>query len=328
MKVIYKIGIGFIVCGIVAAGVGTFGILKNDAETIKKSQEKYDKIHELEDFFNEYDAKGIENIEILSNSTDVSIYKSENDKITVKATDIYKKCFSVSTQNKTFSVDLSDEEKTVDTFMNFSFGFFGSKKDSKIEVYLPEKYYNSIYIEENYGDVKVENTDCGKISIDNDSGDTVLKNVEAKNNLKINSDYSDVELNSVKSKNLTAISADCGDIKINNSNLSNLDVDSNYGDIKVDNSVISESLNFISNAGDTEIYNTQLNCNSKFKANYGDIKLNINGNKENYTIQLDVNLGDANIDSENTKYYNGKNSKYILNASADCGDIEVIFSID
>ena len=328
MKVIYKIGIGFIVCGIVAAGVGTFGILKNDAETIKKSQEKYDKIHELEDFFNEYDAKGIENIEILSNSTDVSIYKSENDKITVKATDIYKKCFSVSTQNKTFSVDLSDEEKTVDTFMNFSFGFFGSKKDSKIEVYLPEKYYNSIYIEENYGDVKVENTDCGKISIDNDSGDTVLKNVEAKNNLKINSDYSDVELNSVKSKNLTAISADCGDIKINNSNLSNLDVDSNYGDIKVDNSVISESLNFISNAGDTEIYNTQLNCNSKFKANYGDIKLNINGNKENYTIQLDVNLGDANIDSENTKYYNGKNSKYILNASADCGDIELIFSID
>lgn len=328
MKVIYKIGIGFIVCGIVAAGVGTFGILKNGAETIKKSQEKYDKIHELEDFSNEYDAKNIENIEILSDSTDVSIYKSENDKIELKATAVYKKNFSVSSENKTFSVDLSDEEKTLDTFMNFSFGFFGSKKDSKIEVYLPEKYYNSIYIEENYGDVKIENTDCGKISIDNNSGDTVLKNVEAKNNLKINSDYSDVELNSVKSKNLTAISADCGDIKINNSNLSNLDVDSNYGDIKVDNSVISKSLNFISNSGDTEISNTKLECNGKFKADYGDIKLNINGNKEDYTTQLDVNLGDSNIDSENTKFYNGKNSKYILNASADCGDIEVIFSID
>ena len=310
MKVIYKIGIGFIVCGIVAAGVGTFGILKNGAETIKKSQEKYDKIHELEDFSNEYDAKNIENIEILSDSTDVSIYKSENDKIEIKATAVYKKNFSVSSENKTFSVNLSDEEKTLDTFMNFSFGFFGSKK------------------EENYGDVKIENTDCGKISIDNDCGDTVLKNVQAKNNLKINSDYSDVELNSVKSKNLTAISADCGDIKINNSNLSNLDVNSNYGDIKVDNSAISESLNFVSYNGDTEIYNTQLNCNSKFKADYGDIKLNINGNKENYTTQLDVNLGDTNIDSENTKYYNGKNSKYILNASADCGDIEVIFSID
>lgn len=325
MKVIYKIGIGFIVCGIVAAGVGTFGILKNDAETIKKSQEKYDKIHELEDFSNEYDAKSIENIEIMSNSTDVSIYKSENDKIAVKATDIYKKCFSVSTQNKTFLVDLSDEEKTLDTFMNFSFGFLGSKKDSKIEVYLPAKYYNSIYIEENYGDVKVENAECGKISIDNDCGDTVLKNVEAKNNLKINSDYSDVELKSVQSYESTNIKANCGDVIIDDSKLFCLDIDSNYGDIKVDNSVISKSLNFISDSGDTEISNTKLDCNGKFKADYGDIKLNINGNKENYTTQLDVNLGDSSIDSENTKFYNGKNSKYILNVYADCGDIDVNF---
>ena len=325
MKVIYKIGIGFIVCGIVAAGVGTFGILKNDAETIKKSQEKYDKIHELEDFSNEYDAKGIENIEIQSNSTDVSIYQSENDKITVKATDIYKKCFSVSTQNKTFSVDLSDEEKTLDTFMNFSFGFLGSKKDSKIEVYLPAKYYNSIYIEENYGDVKVENTECGKISIDNDCGDTVLKNVEAKNDLKINSDYSDVELKSVQSYESTNIKADCGDVIIDDSKLFCLDIDSNYGDIKVDNSVISKSLNFISDSGDTEINNTKLDCNGKFKADYGDIELNIDGNKEDYTTQLDVNLGDSSIDSENTKFYNGKNSKYILNVYADCGDIDVNF---
>lgn len=325
MKVIYKIGIGFIVCGIVAAGVGTFGILKNDAETIKKSQEKYDKIHELEDFSNEYDAKSIENIEILSNSTDVSIYKSENDKIAVKATDIYKKCFSVSTQNKTFSVNLSDEEKTLDTFMNFSFGFLGSKKDSKIEVYLPAKYYNSIYIEENYGDVKVENAECGKISIDNDSGDTVLKNVEAKNDLKINSDYSDVELKSVQSYESTNIKADCGDVIINDSKLFCLDIDSNYGDIKVDNSIISKSLNFISDSGDTEISNTKLDCNCKFKADYGDIELNIDGNKEDYTTQLDVNLGDSSIDSENTKFYNGKNSKYILNVYADCGDIDVNF---
>jgi hypothetical protein len=174
-------------------------------------------------------------------------------------------------------------------------------KISKIELYLPENYENKININNQYGDIKIENFENSNIDIIEDAGDI---KIDGTNIAKINNKYGDIKIGNI---NKGDIKASAGDIEIINTN--NIKIENKYGDVKIEN--INEYVNIKADCGDIKIENLNIIEDSSIEDNYGDIKIN----NTNAFVDAHTDLGD-------TKIKNNR-SDVTLKIENDCGDIIV-----
>ena len=232
-------------------------------------------------------------IKIDAQSSDIEIKENIDENIKVK---IYG-------NQEDIKVDTLDSLNIVQKgkkCVGFCFNF----KVSKIELYLPKDYKKEIDINNNYGDIEIENFEDLLLNVKMDCGDFNAENLKY---LKIINSYGDIKVSKITS---AEISEKCGNVKIDEVN--DIKVDNKFGDIKIGR--INNYLDINDNCGDIEINSININKNSSIKNNYGDIE--IKSTNEIY-IDAKTSLGDTKVKNNN------KNSDIILKIDNDCGDIEV-----
>lgn len=233
-------------------------------------------------------------IKIESKASDIELKVNDSDFIKVV---IY------GDKDKT-KVETKENKLTIQSDSKSCYGICINMTIAKIEIYLPSTYSNKIDIDNNYGDIKIENFKEMIASINEDYGDI---EIDALKEAKITNNYGDIKINKID--NLDAKESS-GDVIIKNVNT--IKVKNNYGDIKITN--VEKSMDIEDDCGDIDVDSISLVENSKVINNYGDI--NIGKTNEIY-INAKTSLGDTKINN------NYKNSDINLIIKNDCGDIKV-----
>ena len=234
------------------------------------------------------------NINIEANASNIYIKTSSDNHVRVV---VYSdaKDVVVETNNNVLKVK-SKGKKCVGFCFNF--------KLTKIEIYLPEDYDKSINIQNNYGNVEIEEFLNADINIEEDCGDV---SILGGNVVNVNNKYGDIAINKANTGN---IKEDCGDVKIGTIN--DVTVSNSYGDIKI--SMVNNYLNLKNNCGDIKVDKINLNKNSTITDDLGDIKI---GTTNEIYIDAKTSLGDLKINNNYNK------SDITLKIKNNCGDIKV-----
>ena len=233
-------------------------------------------------------------IEITSKSGDIEIKQSDDINIRVI---VYgkKKYTNVDVYNSKLKITVDE-----DGCKFFCF----NKKIPKIVVYVPASYEGKFKINDNFGDIEIDEFKNSIMEITADCGDISVKSAKE---ATITNKYGDIEVDNVGK---ATINESAGDVKIGTANI--LDVNNNFGDIKIDN--ITSKFNIKNDCGDVKIDTINIDKNSYIKDNLGDIK--INTTNEIY-IDAKTKLGDVEVND------NFRKSDITLKIENDCGDIEV-----
>ena len=105
--------------------------------------------------FNNYETltyeinEGFKNIAINTNTADISFLPTDEDICKVSCYENQKIKHIVSYSDDTLSIEVDENRKWYDYIFNFS--------SPKITIYLPEKEYSSLYINESTGDLDISN---------------------------------------------------------------------------------------------------------------------------------------------------------------------------
>lgn len=233
-------------------------------------------------------------INVTSNSGDIYVKHSTNDKVSVK---IYsdKEITYVTTDEKTLSIVLDN---------NPCKGICIFNKISKIEIYVPESLEVNYMFNSKYGDIDMASFSNATLNIKSNAGDV---DIIAIKDAIITSDYGDIKIGSIK--NLKVKTSD-GDIKIDS--VDDIYAETKVGDIKLEN--VNAKIDITSDVGDIKITNANIVEDSRIKSNVGDIKI---ANTNDIYIDSNTKIGDIKVNSKNRK------SDIVLTITSQVGDIKV-----
>ncbi len=232
-------------------------------------------------------------LDIVSDSSDIIIKKTESDAIKVS---IYGR------KNDDYKVKIKDNYLYInnDKKIDFCIGFC---PNTKIEVLLPEKEYNKLKLRTVSGDINVDEISFNDITTNSTSGDIKINKAL---NATIKTISGDVEFNELGILEINTTSGEItGDItdKITARTIS--------GDIKIDK--INKYCQISTTSGEITISSLTLEKDSLLKSISGDIRIS----KAN-SIYVDTSTisGDVNVD-------NDRHAKYELKVKTTSGDIDV-----
>lgn len=255
-KVWIIIAVSFILIGGIVF-VGAMSMLKwnfNGISTIKYETNTYDV------------AKEFENISINTDTADVLFVLSNSGKCSVECVEEVRTKHTVSVQENTLSIDITDTRKWYDHISFFSFG------TPKITVYLPSDKYALLTVKASTGDIKIpkeftfENIDIKASTSD------INCNASTINDLKIKTSTGHISIDNITSANMN-LAASTGGINIKSVNCSGKietkvsTGKTNLADVKC------ESLISNGNTGDAKLTNVIATKDFNITRSTGDIKL-------------------------------------------------------
>ncbi|MGN0462532.1 MAG: DUF4097 family beta strand repeat-containing protein [Ruminococcus sp.] len=269
----------FIICAVIIVTGATAGlaILFSDTETISKT-------YQLDDNYTD-------NIRLDNASGDVTFHTGAVYSY-IEYTHTYRGLFA---GNK--SKDLTIEQKNDTTEINHDNWFFQlGYSQEKIDIYLAEKDYESLYIDTASGSIDLGNLVCDSIEIDSSSGTITGRKLTA---------------------DAIVVDSASGDIYLDG-NFKTAGFDVSSGDIQFKNSIMPEKIDIDSSSGDIEIYLPYYEDDEKANEEAG---FTVNYSKASGDITSEFPLQGA-FDSMDGKavYGNGKSEITVDIAS---GDVEI-----
>ena len=233
-------------------------------------------------------------IRIDSDAAEISIRYSEDDKVRLV---IYGEKENVSVR------DASNELK-IQTQSNPCLFFCFDFRSSKIELFLPKEYDQKIEINNNYGNIEIDDFSNSTLIIEEDCGDVKIRGGRE---VKVSNNLGDII---VEKAFRVEIDEDAGNVKVGE--IEDAIIKNSLGDIEVN--TVNNSLDIQNDCGDIEIQNLNLKMDSYIKSSLGDIKI---GNTNEIYMDAHVSLGDVRIRNNYHK------SDITLKITNDCGDIKV-----
>ena len=249
---------------LIVGSLGAFTILftTNGNFEMYKTSKVYDN-----DITEEFNA-----INVDTDSLDVRIIKSNDEKVNVKVYDKKDNKVSIEVENNTLNI-----EETVKDSICFMCG----KREAIISV--PEKEYDLV-VQSTSGDVE-SRINLNNATIIVTSGDTELRKV---NDLSMIVTSGDIDVEEVN--NVTIVSTS-GDVEIGKIN-SRLDIQTISGDIDIDDLTITEDSKIEVISGDVIINKTSNNFYCDAKATSGDVKVKDNDRRSEYELKIRTKSGD------------------------------------
>ena len=247
-----------------------------------------------------------QNIRIEDTNSDVRIFLSEDNKCTAKFIEGEDIHHTARVENGTLYIT-NDEHTHWDTFFMSVFHF----RDLAVELYLPEKEYNDLYVEVSSGDVNVydelffKNAYCecssGDISFYADAGKLTSKCTSG--DIKISGTKTDTVEAKCTSGDITALGVECKEFSAY----------ATSGDIELKSVVSSGNFRAETSSGDIELKA----CDGQkveLDATSGDIEGSFLTNK---MFRADSSSGDVDLPDDESAI-NGS-----CNANTSSGDIEL-----
>ena len=269
----------FIICAVIIVTGATAGlaILFSDTETISKT-------YQLDDNFTD-------NIRLDNASGDVTFHTGEAYSY-IEYTQTFRGLFA---GNK--SKDLVIEQENDTTEINHDNWFFQlGYSQEKIDIYLAEKDYKSLYIDTASGSIDLGGLVCDSIEIDSSSGTITGRKLTA--------------------DTLTVDSAS-GDIYLDG-NFKTAGFDVSSGDIHFKNSIMPEKIDIDSSSGDIEIYLPYYEDDEKANEEAG---FTVNYSKASGNINSEFPLQGAFDSMDGKAVYGNGNSEITVDIAS--GDVEI-----
>lgn len=231
-----------------------YGFDFNKLSTIKYEENTYDIYEEFDKISINVDTTDIEFVPTVDSSCKVICYDSEKVK------------HSVTVQNKTMSVDIEDTRKWYEHIGIYS-------ASPKMTVHLPQKEYESLFIKNDTGDIKVECFTASEIIIDSATGTIELSNVNCLE-LQLENNTGDINLKKVIAKNSFDIENDTGDIVFENCDAYEIFAKTDTGNVS---GVLLSDKIFITetSTGDISVPKTLTGGKCEIKTATGDITIRI-----------------------------------------------------
>ncbi|MFD2445413.1 DUF4097 family beta strand repeat-containing protein [Bacillus sp. CGMCC 1.16607] len=196
--------------------------------------------------------KNISDIEVELSSTDVTVHSTSDKEITVelngKISKKLKKKLNLDVKEKgdTLKISLDGEDQ-----IKFNIGVLII--DTNIDIYLPEKLYDSINVDISSGDIDLKELKAKEYSLETSSGDISAKDIDGVQS-NINATSGDIDLKNVKGD--ISIVSTSGDINIHNKEVfGNIETKATSGDVTVEFDKQPESLaiDFNATSGDGKV---------------------------------------------------------------------------
>lgn len=245
----------------------------------------FKKLSTVEYETNEYEInEGFKNILIDTNTTDIILLPSEDEKAKVVAYEEEKINHIAKVEDGTLKIERNDTRKWHEKLQPFNFD------SSKLTVYLPKASYESLKIDSSTGDIKIPQN-------------FTFRNIE------IDTSTSDVNC-SASSSGLLKIKVSTGDICVDGAFYAEMNIKASTGDIKLLGTACIGKISLEVSTGD--ISASTITCN-EFTAtgSNGDITLgNVIATSK---MQIKTGTGDISLD---------RCDSYDINLKATTGDIE------
>jgi lia operon protein LiaG len=293
MKKIVLSGVIIIVIGIVGA-IASFAI-KNPFHTVS--------LHKKETV----NSNGINDLEVISSSTDVHITRSNQKDVTVeflgKMSKTMKDKYKLVIEKNGGKLRIELKRKD---FINFNIVAFSQ---TKLSIKIPEHAFDSISVQTSSGDIKANNIHAGQLSMKAGSGDINLEDGIITNRITIVSSSGEIHALHYQASNVT-MNTSSGDIVVGNGNVEQkLVLKTSSGDIQTED-YDANSVSMETNSGDIGV-NGQTTNQSNFSTSSGSTTLeDITGN-----IDAGSSSGDIMI------YPNEKIGNITVKTSS--GDVEI-----
>lgn len=264
--------------------------------------------HSFEDgeYKHDFDGKKVTDISVGVTNADTVIKYGEGDSIRVT----YKKNFSNGFQS--FKAEV-DGNKLIIKENLFTFFYFGGNRNS-LEIILPEKKYNNVTIANVSGNCEIDGVICNTFDSVLTSGnanysiygETVKLNTVSGSSEVTN--CTDREAKTVKLDNISGSHTISGfmadDIKINTTS-GGITAEGISGDVKVNSVSGRVTLGYARWDGDLKIDMVSGDCDITlpeksgvdidFDRVSGDLRVNLDGNKTNFSGSTETTIGSENI---------------------------------
>jgi len=210
-----------------------------------------------------------ENIYISTDSPDVNLIKSKDNKCKVVCKETDKIYHNISVKNNTLTIEKYDN--SLEWFDNIHIGFYW--ENTQIDVYLPENEYKALEISASSGNINVSNAfSFNHADITISSGDVNFMG-EVRNDLSVSASSGDILVTGVKANNVNA-SVSSGDIRFVDSLVYNrITASATSGDITMKNSD-ADFLWLETTSGDTELLDCKTEYDMHIECTSGEIELN------------------------------------------------------
>ena len=158
----------------------------------------------------------------------------------------------------------------------------------------------------------------GNISI------TVPQDLSWRSMVRVDTDMGDIYLENIDAAE-AELDTDMGNITVSNGYFNNLDCDSDLGDVTV-TSVEADSLKCYCDCG--QVTATEFLANeTDLESNLGSVTAIALGDKSDYSLELEVDLGEVKIDGlKVANSYETYGKSYVLKAKADVGSVTLDFA--
>lgn len=311
-KIWLLVALGLVIAGIGFASVGTAmgGVWKmkfswEDFKVTKASDNYIDETKNVDVFTK---------IKVETSTVDIKIVEGSE----------YSVSYHVP-EDEIPDIECKNGELRIKTKESSSFFLFNwSKDESVITVTIPSGNINSVDIESSTGDITVKDVSIyGKIHTS--TGDIFLKGCKSDDDLQTETSTGDLEIEKCEFRSLNT-EASTGEVKIKDSKIeSKYDAKTSTGDIKVTSSTIG-SFKADGSTSDITFDNVTV-TGVKIETSTGDIKMKLTGSKDDYSIKLDSNTGDFEIDGNEIDgdHYESRGGNYELNIETSTGDIKISF---
>lgn len=263
-------------------------------------------------------------ISINVDTTDVKFtLASEGTAPTITYTEHKKMPYTISVENQTLSISITDERKwydhigiffddltmeiclpssayasltlesdTSDVYMPNGFTFTNASLETDTgDIVWSANVTQSLVLSTDTGDVDVKNCTLGSAQITTSTGDVDVENLNVSGALQITRTTGDAELNSVQCAELSVISS-TGDVEMRSVVATQkMYVETSTGDVEF-NDIDAPSMQFKTNTGDVE-GRLQSGKIFTYATDTGDVRLPANG--DNGTCHIQTDTGDIKI---------------------------------
>ena len=236
------------------------------------------------------------NVEIESDSADLTIIPSNDDKPYINVRDKDGKTITkMDVVNDTLKIRISRENTTKKFFfihinLNFS-------SDAHVIVQLPEKLYEQIVVKNDNGKIQMASQQTKSMRLASDNGKIVLKSLLA-NNIEAETDNGRIEIEKSNFTN-AVFSTDNGRILAKSSRAEKFEFSTNNGRIEL-NEVFGEIYATTDN-GRIEGYIPLISKPITFKSDNGSLTLKTDEKIENATVSVKTDFGRTSVYGEKGK---------------------------
>ncbi|MCI8669642.1 MAG: DUF4097 domain-containing protein [Lachnospiraceae bacterium] len=213
-------------------------------------------------------------------------------------------------------------------------GNYGKTIDSSQS--FEAKQVRNIQIESSVGDIRIFETDGDKILIEGkkvserftcelgDEGTIVIRNKNTGTfifNLFRHSPSIYIYIPKNVKLDVVEMELGVGDLRMEQLKAAELNVDNGVGDIRLTDCEILSS-EYDLGIGDIRMENCKMG-DIKAENGIGDVRLELEGDIDNYEIEIDNGIGDNEINGENRKNYETEKAKYEISCDSGIGDVKI-----